>query len=108
MSADADIGLRLLVIDDEPQNLGLIQSALEQQGIEILTATDPEAGLAIFQEERPEIVLLDLVMPKLNGMDLMEQIIASDPGAQVILMTGYYSVESAVDAIRKRASDYLT
>ena len=108
MSADADIGLRLLVIDDEPQNLGLIQSALEQQGLEILTATDPEAGLAIFQEERPEIVLLDLVMPKMNGMDLLEQIIASDPGAEVILMTGHYSAESAVEAIRKGAADYLT
>ena len=108
MSADPGVGLRLLVIDDEAQNLGLIESALEQQGLEILTATDPEAGLALFQEERPEIVLLDLVMPKMNGMDLLEQIIASDPGAEVILMTGHYSAESAVEAIRKGAADYLT
>ncbi|HWO37696.1 MAG TPA: response regulator, partial [Candidatus Acidoferrum sp.] len=108
MKTDAEINLKLLVIDDEEQNLGFIESALQQPGLEILTSTDPEAGLALFREKRPEIVLLDLVMPKLNGMDLMEQIIASDPGAQVILMTGYYSVESAVDAIRKGASDYLT
>ena len=108
MSADPGVGLKLLVIDDEPQNLGLVESALEQQGLEILTTTDPEAGLSIFQEERPEIVLLDLVMPKMNGMDLLEQIIASDPGAEVILMTGHYSAESAVEAIRKGAADYLT
>jgi len=108
MRADADVGFRLLVIDDEPQNLSLIESALEQQGLEILTTTDPNAGLALFHEKRPEIVLLDLVMPKISGMDLLEQIIASDPGAEVILMTGYYSAESALEAIRKGAADYLT
>jgi DNA-binding NtrC family response regulator len=108
MKTDAETGLKLLVIDDESQNLELIESALEQQGLEILTTTDPEAGLALFQEERPEIILLDLVMPKLSGMDLLEQIIDSDPGAEVILMTGHYSAESAVEAIRKGAADYLT
>src|SRR5258706_10487272 len=106
--ADADVGFRLLVIDDEPQNLSLIESALEQQGLEILTATNPKAGVALFHEKRPEIVLLDLVMPKISGMDLLEQIIASDPGGEVILMTGYYSAESALEAIRKGAADYLT
>jgi DNA-binding NtrC family response regulator len=108
MNVDTEIGLKLLVIDDEEQNLELIESALEQQGLEVLTTTDPEAGLALFQQKRPEIVLLDLVMPKISGMDLLEQIIACDPGAEVILMTGYYSAESAVEAIRKGAADYLT
>jgi DNA-binding NtrC family response regulator len=96
------------VIDDESQNLGLIELALEQQGLEILTTTDSEAGLAVFREKHPEIVLLDLVMPKISGMDLLEQMIVSDPGAEVILMTGHYSAESAVEAIRKGAADYLT
>jgi DNA-binding NtrC family response regulator len=108
MNIDSRVGLRLLVIDDESQNLGLIESALEQQGLEILTASNPEVGLALFKEKRPEIVLLDLVMPKISGMELLEQIIAHDPGAEVILMTGYYSAESAVEAIRKGAADYLT
>lgn len=106
MSTDA--GLSLLVIDDESQNLGLIESALKQQGLEILTTTDPEAGLALFYENHPEIVLLDLVMPAISGMDLLEKIVASDPRAEVILMTGYHSAESAVEAIRKGAADYLT
>lgn len=108
MNVDTEIGLKLLVIDDEEQNLELIESALEQQGLEVLATTDPDAGLALFQQKRPEIVLLDLVMPKISGMDLLEQIIACDPGAEVILMTGYYSAESAVEAIRKGAADYLT
>jgi DNA-binding NtrC family response regulator len=108
MNIDARVGFRLLVIDDESQNLGLIESALEQQGLEILSASAPEVGLALFKENLPEIVLLDLVMPKISGMDLLEQIIAIDPGAEVILMTGHYSAESAVEAIRKGAADYLT
>lgn len=108
MNTDADVGIRLLVIDDESQNLVLIESALEQPGLEIFTCVDPEDGLALFQEKRPEIVLLDMVMPRIGGMDLLQQIVTSDPGTEVILMTGYYSTESAVEAIRSGAADYLS
>jgi DNA-binding NtrC family response regulator len=108
MKIDDEAGLKLLVIDDESQNLGLIESALEQQGLEIITAADPEVGFALFLEQRPQIVLLDLMMPKISGMSLLEQILATDPATEVILMTGYYTAESAVEAIRKGAADYLT
>ncbi len=108
MNTDADVGIKLLVIDDELQNLRLIESALEQPGLEIFTSADPEDGLALFQEKRPEIVLLDMVMPKIGGMDLLEQFVTSNPGTEVILITGYYSTESAVEAIRKGAADYLS
>lgn len=108
MTTDDSVRLKVLVIDDEHQNLELIQSALEQRGLEILTTTDPETGLALFHEHRPEIVLLDLMMPKISGMYLLEQMVASDPATEIILMTGYYTAESAVEAIRKGAADYLT
>lgn len=100
--------LTLLAIDDNPENLQLIRDVLEQSDVEILTATDPEAGLETFLKVRPRIVLLDLVMPKLGGMELLERIIAADPGAEVILLTSHYSAESAVEAIQKGASDYWT
>jgi DNA-binding NtrC family response regulator len=103
-----DISLKLLAIDDETDNLQLIQSALARPDLEIFTTTDPETGFALFQQHRPEIVLLDLMMPKVSGMELLEQIVASDPAAEVVLMTGYYTAESAVQAIRKGAADYLT
>ncbi len=108
MKIDDEAGLKLLVIDDESQNLGLIESALEQQGLEIITTADPEVGFALFLEQRPQIVLLDLMMPKISGMSLLEQVLATDPATEVILMTGYYTAESAVEAIRKGAADYLT
>ncbi len=57
--------------------------------------------------KRPQIVLLDLVMPNVNGMELLERIVEADPGIDVILMTAHYSTESAVEAIQKGACDYL-
>jgi DNA-binding NtrC family response regulator len=108
MTTDGCIGLKLLVIDDECDNLRLIQTALERQDLEILTSTDPETGFALFQQHRPEIVLLDFMMPQISGMDLLERIVATDPTTDVMLMTGYYTAESAVEAIQKGAADYLT
>jgi|SRR5579862_1034473 len=100
--------LTLLAVDDNAENLELIRASLEQLNVEILTAGDPEVGFEIFLKARPRIVLLDLVMPKINGMELLERIIAIDPGTDVILITSHYSPESAVEAIQKGASDYWT
>jgi DNA-binding NtrC family response regulator len=100
--------LTLLAVDDNPENLELIRAALEKQEVEILTSSDPEAAFEIFLKTRPKVVLLDLVMPKVSGMELLERIIAIDPGTDVILITSHYSPESAVEAIQKGASDYWT
>src|SRR6202521_1328300 len=106
--SDKSIALKLLVIDDTPQNLELVAEALAQKGLQILTASDPEAGFELFLRARPQIVLLDLVMSNVDAMELLERIAAADPGTDVILMTGHYSPESAVEAIQKGACDYLT
>ena len=98
---------KLLAIDDEAQSLELIEDALSNTGVEILTARDPQIGLETFKQVRPQIVLLDLMMPGIRGLELLEWILAADPGAEVILMTGQYSTESAVEAIQKGACDYL-
>lgn len=101
------VALKLLAIDDEAQSLEMIQSALATQGVEITTSQDPEAGFEIFRRIRPRIVLLDLVMPNIGGMELLERMTAVDPGVEVILTTAHYSTESAVEAIQKGATDYL-
>jgi DNA-binding NtrC family response regulator len=106
--SEKSIAVKMLVVDDTPQNLELITEALARKGVQILTASDPEAGFELFLRSRPQIVLLDLVMPKLSGMEMLERIAAVDPGTDVILMTGHYSPESAVEAIQKGACDYLT
>ncbi len=99
--------IRLLVIDDDPATLELIEDALSGKDLEIHTAQDPETGLEMFMSIRPRIVLVDLMMPILTGMDLLERMIEKDPGVEVILMTGHYSTESAVEAIQRGARDYL-
>jgi len=107
MSAAAQPSVSLLIIDDNFSSLELLSEALAQPGLEILTASDPDEGLDLFCDRRPHIVLTDLAMPKMSGMDVLERIMEIDSATDVILMTAHYSAESAVEAIRKGASDYL-
>lgn len=100
--------LTLLAIDDNQENLNFIRSALELEGLEILTEQDPEEGFRTFLRARPRMILLDLVMPKVSGIELLERMVGVDPGVDVILITAHYSAESAVEAIQKGACDYLT
>jgi len=99
--------MRLVVIDDDPKNLKFVNFILANAGPEIHTASDPQAGLDLIHRLRPQIVLMDLVMPGVHGMELLQKIVEFDPGIDVILMTGYYSTESAVEAIQKGAADYF-
>ena len=98
----------LLAIDDEPGSLELVAAALGHlDGLEILTATDPVIGVEMVQRRHPHIVLVDLMMPKMNGMQVLDRIVEIDPATEVILMTAHYSTESAVEAIKRGACDYL-
>jgi DNA-binding NtrC family response regulator len=99
--------VKLVAIDDTPTSLELLRESLEQEGLSILTTTDPEEGLDLIFQEHPQIVLLDLVMPKLSGLEVLERVVDFDPAIDVILMTAHYTTETAVEAIQKGASDYL-
>jgi DNA-binding NtrC family response regulator len=98
--------VKLLLIDDNPGNLELLSAALRRPELEILTALDPEDGLDLVFSNHPQIVLTDLVMPKLSGLEVLDRIVDFDPSIEVILMTAHYSTETAVEAIRKGAADY--
>jgi DNA-binding NtrC family response regulator len=100
-------GLCVLVIDDNPGSLELLASALAHPDIEILTASDPEQGLDLVSTRHPQIVLTDLVMPGMNGLEVLSRIMEIDPSIDVMLMTAHYSSETAVEAIKKGATDYL-
>jgi len=99
---------KLLAVDDSEQNLQLVRTALEPYELEILTARDAESGLEIFSRAHPKIVLLDLFLPGISGLEVLDRILAIDPGVDVILMSAHYSTDSAVEAIQKGACDYLT
>ena len=85
----------------------MLATALARDEVRVLTATDPEQGIDLAFEHHPQIVITDLVMPKISGMEVLERIIEFDPAIDVILMTAHYSTESAVEAIKKGACDYL-
>lgn len=88
--------------------LDLLQEALSDMQVRVLTCRDPEEGLNTIKQHRPYMVLLDLNMPKMHGMEVLEQVVNFDPAIEVVLLTGDYSTSSAVQAIQKGAADYLT
>jgi DNA-binding NtrC family response regulator len=97
----------LVIIDDNAGSLELLNEALSREGLRIITASDPEEGLEAVFREHPEIVLTDLVMPGIGGLEVLDRIVEFDPATDVIVMTAHYTSESAVEAIRRGAADYL-
>lgn len=107
MNPKAAPDLTLVAIDDDPESLKLTAAALRDEPLKIFTATSARAGLDLVRTTHPDIVLLDLIMPGMGGMDALERTLQLSPETEVVLVTGHYSTESAVEAIRKGASDYL-
>ncbi len=103
----SESNVSLVVIDDNPGSLEMLSAALAREYVNIFTAEDPEEGVEIVFREHPQIVITDLVMPGLSGLEVLDRIVEFDPAIDVILMTGHYTSETAVDAIRRGASDYL-
>lgn len=99
--------ISILIIDDNAGSVEMLAAALARTEVRILTATDPEQGLDLVYTHRPRVVITDLVMPRLTGLEVLDRIIEFDPSIDVILMTAHYSTESAVDAIRRGACDYM-
>src|SRR5260370_17395514 len=99
--------VRLLAIDDDAATLRLIQDALADSGLEIHTPSDPQEGLEAFKSIRPRIVLVDLMMPTMTGMDLLERMLSKDSLVEVILITRHYSPYSPSQHILKRSPALL-
>ncbi len=109
MAGAGGFKVRLVAIDDDPGSLALIAAALKsERDLEIITATDPSTGVDLVLRNRAQIALIDLMMPGIGGLELLERIAEASPDTDVILVTGHYSAESAVAAIQKGASDYWT
>src|ERR1051326_2355861 len=97
----------VVLIDDNPRSLEFLETALSAMDVRILSASDPEEGLDLVFTHHPQVVMTDLVMPKLGGLEVLERIIEFDPAIDVVLMTAHYTTDTAVEAIRKGAADYL-
>jgi len=98
---------RVLVVDDEPDMLENFTRILRRAGYRCLTASDGERGLALLESERPDLLVTDLKMPGIDGMELLRQARELDPALPVIVITAFATIESAVAAIKEGAFDYL-
>jgi DNA-binding NtrC family response regulator len=101
-------GQRLLIAEDEPLLRMSLSDALRKEGWCVDIASDGEQGFALFEKHHHEVVLADLVMPRVSGLDLLRRIKASQPDTTVLIMTAHGSVERAVEAMREGAADFVT
>ncbi len=96
-----------LIIDDEELTLRTLSRSLRQEGFEVFTALSGEDGLKVFQEQEPDLILLDVVLPGTGGVEVLRRIKQANPNAIVIMMSAYHFVERAVEAMKLGAFDYL-
>ena len=97
----------ILVLDDEALTLRTISRALRDEGFEVFLATNGEEALETFARERPDIAMLDVVLPGMDGIEVLRQIKKSSPATVVVMMSAYHMVERAVEAMKLGAYDYL-
>lgn len=101
-------GIRILVVDDERDIRDASERILSRIGFQLYTAKRGEEALQIFQEAHPAIVLLDLKMPGMDGMEVLKHLRGLDPSIQVIIITGYATVETAIEAMKQGAYDFIS
>lgn len=98
---------KVLLIDDDELVLMMMRNALESEGYEVLSTADGPQGIAIYKEQRPEIVLLDIGLPSMSGLDVLKEIRSFDSKARVIVVSGYGASQSVSLAVRYGAWDFV-
>jgi DNA-binding NtrC family response regulator len=98
---------RILIVDDEPDVVENWARVLGRDGYQCVRTTDGERALGLLESERPDVVLTDLRMPRVDGMAVLARARELDPDAVVVVITGHGTVEAAVDAMRAGATDFL-
>src|SRR5512133_2685882 len=98
---------RILVVDDDNNLRWVLQTQLEEMGYSAVTAADGAAALEAIEKEPPALVLTDLKMPGMSGMELLEQIRRDFPELPVLIITAFGTIQNAVQAMRAGAYDYL-
>lgn len=100
--------IKILVVDDEKIFRNLLFRALDSQGYQVTVARDGLEGLDLVKEQFYEIVITDVMMPKIGGIELLTKINKHSPGTVVIIITGYASLDTAMTAVKEGAYDYIT
>jgi signal transduction histidine kinase len=99
---------KLLLVDDEPGILKVLGISLEDLGYHVFTAQNGDEALQIFRRHRPRIILTDIKMPGMDGIQLLQEIKKDGPDAEVIMITGHGDMELAIQSLKFEASDFIT
>lgn len=99
---------KVLIVDDERPILEILDLSLTSEGYEVLTAENGEKALEIFEKQRPKLVLTDIKMPGIDGIEVLKRIKKIDDQVEVIVITGHGDMNTAVAALKYGASDFVT
>ncbi|MBU3715351.1 MAG: sigma-54-dependent Fis family transcriptional regulator [Ferruginibacter sp.] len=98
----------ILIIDDEKSIRNVLKDILQHEGYQVEEAPDGEQGIKQFQSKTFDLVLCDIKMPKMDGMEVLQQMMAVNPEIPVIMISGHGSIENAVEAVKKGAYDFIS
>jgi len=101
------VQLKILLVDDEQEFVTTLAERLELRGMDVEIATDGEMALGLVETDPPQVVVLDVMMPGLSGMEVLERIKAVDSSIQVILLTGHGGTKDGIKGMQLGAFDYL-
>ena len=99
--------LKILLIDDDKFMLEFAKSQIDAEKYEVTTCIDPVLALDLVKEDKPDIILSDIMMPDLNGVELLKKIKEIDSSIPVIFITAYANVDTAIEAVEAGALDFV-
>src|SRR5438270_5297732 len=99
---------QVLIVDDEPNLRKILSAQLTRDGYDVMIAEDGEQGLSMLKEHHIDMVITDLKMPKVDGMTLLKEALREDPELPIVMITAHGTVDTAVEALKSGAFDYLT
>jgi DNA-binding NtrC family response regulator len=100
--------IRILIVDDEHKLVEAFKKKLEKEGMEVFTALNGQEAISIIEQEALDVGLLDIKLPDVDGVELLARFKEVQPDAELIIITGHASADTAVRSIRLGAYDYLT
>ncbi|MDV2480413.1 MAG: response regulator [bacterium] len=99
---------KILVVDDEPDFCEALREFLAEKGFSVMEANSCEEALEAYSQERPDVVLLDVIMPGKDGRETLQELKAFDPEVSVIMITALHEEDLALEAMADGAFDYIT
>lgn len=101
------MNVKVLLVDDEKDFTDALGERLQARGFEVRTASSGDEGLSLLQEKSADVVILDVLMPGKDGVEVLREIKVLDPIVEVIMLTGHGTIETAIEGLKLGAYDYL-